>query len=157
MCTALDPKIGGLSPTEWCSYWLDTGIDDRLQRDGCPLTPPMVKEVQEAATELRRLAKHNAVHAARPFTEIDWMGLAGAKAWGIWENTSNEGLQPVIREFLTGCLVCDADTVQWIDSELETWMDLPGVKFPCQAPALAFLNGLPEEFSPEEYGFVEST
>lgn len=108
-----------------------------------------------AVVEFVREQLHVPANLARPFTETDWMGLAGATCWP--GNDTRPDNQPVIREFISFCIVADRTSVQLISADLEQWQDMPGVKFPCQAPALAFLNGLPKQFNPEEYGFVPST
>lgn len=98
---------------------------------------------------------------ARPFTDSDWDGFAGATGWYLDSVLpARSKHRPVVREIGTYLVIADSNGVQVFDTDLtdDGFFLLPGVVFPCQAPALAFLNGLPDKgFNLDDYGFVPST
>lgn len=88
---------------------------------------------------------------ARPFNQVDWDGLAGCERF-------TNGDDPVIRHIEIDdeawMLVADAQGVGFFyygadDSEAEGFLDL---RFPTQAAAKAFLNGIPAGFDHREFG-----
>ena len=81
------------------------------------------------------------------FTEHDWDGYAGAERWP-------NGDAPLIHEINGFLLVADRNGVEvFPPDEQDTWLDM-NYPFPTQKAARAFLAGLPEDFLPEDYGFV---
>ena len=80
---------------------------------------------------------------ARPFSQFDWYGFAGAESWP-------NGDQPVLREVGNYLLVADSGGVE-AHLEDDSWG--MRVAFPAAKAACAFLNGLPDDFNPEAFGF----
>ncbi len=87
---------------------------------------------------------------AQKFTNDNgmWDGFAGCEQW-------NETDQPVFREVGNWLIVADrASTGCYHDDDEEMeGLEMP-FGFPTQAAAIAFLNGLPETFTPADYGFA---
>jgi len=88
---------------------------------------------------------------ARPFTEPDWRGFAGAEGWSATD-------PPAVREVGDWIVVADKNGVgayQWPeDSGPLSYVMF--VEFPNQWVALCFLDGLPDDFDPRQSpGFEE--
>lgn len=81
---------------------------------------------------------NTAKNVARQFTDSDWEGLSGATSW--------ESDLPILREFTDCMVIADANGVELIDENADSFC-LPGVVFPTQYAAVAFLNGLDETFT----------
>jgi hypothetical protein len=88
------------------------------------------------------------MRATKVFDQGMWDAFAGCERFPTGE-------QPVYREFPNGWLViCDGQgLVAYEEGDLDREHVLE-VRFPTQAAALVFLDGLPEEFDPPQYGFV---
>lgn len=110
-----------------------------------------VLPAREICEQLLRLWERTRIRAnlARPFTETDWYGFAGAECFPDESRPAN----PVMREVNGYLLVADANGVECyheggattdcyrLDAQLN------------QAGAMAFLNGLPADFQPAQFGF----
>jgi len=80
-------------------------------------------------------------NGVREFTASDWQCFAGAERW-------KNGAQPVCREIGDLIVLADLNVVEAVDSNGNVWI-VPGVVFPTQASAAAFLSGLPEDLYSE--------
>lgn len=141
----------------FCSYLVERLIPD-LMRDG----------MEETARDFRTAAEYiaNPVEKpARPFTASDWECFGGASSWCSKPCDSDGGREllkeeeaPVLREFQGGMLTADREGVLFITNDGDFY-DLYDVKFRTQAAALAFLNGMPVDFTNnlDKFGFVPST
>ena len=88
------------------------------------------------------------METATVFTKFDWYGSAGAECWP-------NGEEPVKRCIGENWLIIadkNGADAYWSDGVGESQENLQ-IAFPTQKAAIAFLNGLPDDFSPEEYGF----
>lgn len=97
---------------------------------------------------------------ARPFNYTDWQFFSGCT---YWHSGTCDQKDPVIRELSQDRLIVADPTgvslIQGVESEDiddQEWWDLE-VKFPTQDAARAFLDGLPVDFNPDDYGFVEDS
>lgn len=100
-----------------------------------------------------------ATETAHPINDDEWEGLNRAECWDnacLFDGDPTKF--PISRSVGDYYMVADPHGVEahlWDeakqDSFLWTWL----VEFPTQACALAFLNGLPEDFNPITYGFEE--
>lgn len=91
---------------------------------------------------------------ARPFTEEDWYGWAGAEGWNLVEGVGYSD-QPVIRCWNNHYCIADANGACAVTGEDGDCWQADSLHFPNQACAMAFLNGLPDDFTPQAFGFDE--
>jgi len=79
---------------------------------------------------------------ARPFDHHDWQAFSGAVQWA-------DG-QPVLREIGEYLVIASAEGTEVVkDGEPM----VGGFAFPSQRAALSWLNLLPQDFVPADYGF----
>lgn len=81
-----------------------------------------------------------------PFTDSDWDGFGGATSW-------DNGDQPLIGEDGTRVVIFDKNGADVLFDGVDDYLRLD-MPFSTQAAAIAFANGLPENFDALKYGFV---
>ena len=90
---------------------------------------------------------------ARPFTQSSWDGMAGATRFSNGDDPVERGIDNeagswyIVADSTCVCFYHYASDDNWEGSE--AYLD---IQFPNQAAALAFLNGIPEDFTAETYG-----
>jgi hypothetical protein len=86
------------------------------------------------------------IQNTHPITSSDWNGFAGAEGWG-----NKQADRPVCRQFTSWFVLADKNGLGAYHEDGEQTYGTH-LCFPTQRSAIVFLEELPEDFNPHDFG-----